>query len=613
MIYRNEYPRPQFARNDWVCLNGEWEFEIDQGDSGLERGLLKRNLNEKINIPFCPESKLSGINQKDYLNTVWYRRELSIPSEWKGKNILLHFQAVDYDATVWINEIEVGRHRGGFSPFSIDITESIRAGESKALVVRARDRDDFPQPRGKQTRSYEGHGALYGRTTGIWQTVWMEPVPLTQLKRPRITPDLASKSFLIEQGITNSRPGTILQITLSDSKGEITTESVKSDMNFTPLISIKIPDDRLKLWEPGDPNLYDLAIKLVDEKGEVIDSATSYAGMRNITISGKSVRINGETVFQRLVLDQGYYPDGLMTAPSDEALSNDIKLSLDAGFNGARLHQKVFEERFLYHADRLGYIVWGEFGDWGAGSLDALPHHQKFSPSYITEWLEVIERDYSHPCIVGWCPLNETWQPITDNISELDDITRGMYLATKAMDQTRPVLDTSGYSHRVIDTDIYDSHDYEQNHEKFRENQKGLAENNPYKNSWDQNLSFRYLEKDAWGRKIFNEWSLDYQGQPYFVSEFGGIWWSSDQEHSQSWGYGERPKSIEEFYDRFEKLCKVLLENQNMFGYCYTQLTDIDQEENGLYKYDRSAKFDVERIRNIQTQIAAIEKGVFSN
>ena len=181
------------------------------------------------------------------------------------------------------------------------------------------------------------------------------------------------------------------------------------------------------------------------------------------------------------------------------------------------------------------------------------------------------------------------------------------------MDQTRPVLDTSGYSHRVIDTDIYDSHDYEQNHEKFRENQKGLAENNPYKNSWDQNLSFRYLEKDAWGRKIFNEWSLDYQGQPYFVSEFGGIWWSSDQEHSQSWGYGERPKSIEEFYDRFEKLCKVLLENQNMFGYCYTQLTDIDQEENGLYKYDRSAKFDVERIRNIQTQIAAIEKGVFSN
>ena len=216
MIYRNEYPRPQFARNDWVCLNGEWEFEIDQGDSGLERGLLKRNLNEKINIPFCPESKLSGINQKDYLNTVWYRRELSIPSEWKGKNILLHFQAVDYDATVWINEIEVGRHRGGFSPFSIDITESIRAGESKALVVRARDRDDFPQPRGKQTRSYEGHGALYGRTTGIWQTVWMEPVPLIQLKRPRITPDLASKSFLIEQGITNSRPGTILQITLSD-------------------------------------------------------------------------------------------------------------------------------------------------------------------------------------------------------------------------------------------------------------------------------------------------------------------------------------------------------------------------------------------------------------
>ena len=604
MIDRNEYPRPQFVRNEWVCLNGKWEFEIDQGDSGLERGLLKRKLKDQINIPFCPESKLSGICNKDYLNSVWYRRELTIPSEWKGNRILLHFQAVDYDATVWINEEEVGRHRGGFSPFSIDITESIQPGESKQLVVRARDRDDLPQPRGKQTRSYEGEGALYGRTTGIWQTVWMEPVPLIHLKRPRITPDLASQSFLIEQGITNSRPGTILKITISDSEGEITTESVKSDINFTPLISIKIPDDRLKLWNPGDPNLYNLDINLLDENGEVIDSASSYSGMRNITISGKSIRINGETVFQRLVLDQGYYPEGLMTAPSDEALLNDIKLSMDAGFNGARLHQKVFEERFLYHADHLGYLVWGEFGDWGARGLSALPHHQKFSPSYITEWLEVLERDYSHPSIVGWCPLNETWQPITDFISELDDITRGMFLATKAMDQTRPVLDTSGYSHRIIDTDIYDSHDYEQNPKKFSENQKGLSDDKPYMNTWWDHLKY---DKDAWGRKIMNEWSLGYKGQPYFVSEFGGIWWNSDQEHSQSWGYGERPKTIEEFYERFEKLCKVLLENKDMFGYCYTQLTDIDQEENGIYKYDRSLKFNVERLRKIQTVTAAIE------
>ena len=608
MIYRNEYPRPQFARNEWICLNGQWDFEIDQADSGLERDLLKRKLKEKITVPFCPESKLSGIEQKDRLLSVWYKRELSIPHDWSGKRILLHFQAVDYDATVWINEIEVGRHRGGFSPFSIDITEFIQPGESKQLVVRARDRDDMPQPRGKQTRAYEGEGALYGRTTGIWQTVWMEPVPQIHLKRPRITPDLLSQSFLIEQGITNSRPGTILQITLSDSEGEIVTESVNADMNFTPMISIKIPDERLVLWKPGDPNLYYLTIKLLDATGEIIDSATSYAGMRNITISGKSIRINGDVVFQRLVLDQGYYPDGLMTAPSDEALLNDIKLSMAAGFNGARLHQKVFEERFLYHADCLGYIVWGEFGDWGARSLSALPHHQTFSPSYITEWLEVLERDYSHPCVVGWCPLNETWQPITDFISELDDITRGMYLATKAMDQTRPVLDTSGYSHRMIDTDIYDSHDYEQDPIKFRENQKGLSENKPYKNTWPFKTVDGYLKKDAWGRKIMNEWSVDYRGQPYFVSEFGGIWWNPDQEHAQSWGYGERPKTLEEFYDRFEKLCKILLENPEMFGYCYTQLTDIDQEENGIYKYDRSTKFDINRIRKIQTVTAAIER-----
>ena len=605
---RPEYPRPQFVRSEWLCLNGEWEFEIDQGDSGLERGLLERSLIEKIQVPFCPESRLSGIERKDFLKAVWYRRKLSIPAEWKSSRVLLHFQAVDYDTMAWINGKEAGRHRGGFSPFTFDITELLAPGEEGVLVLRARDGDEMPQPRGKQTRSYEGYGALYGRTTGIWQTVWLEPVPQIHLKRPRITPDLASGSFRITQEISNSRPGTRLSITVSDQAGIVVSQTVNAVSDFTPSVSMQIPPQRLRLWSPDDPHLYDLKIELMNEEGTVLDSARSYAGMRSISIEGKAVKLNGNTLFQRLVLDQGYYPEGLMTAPSDEDLIQDIRLSQSVGFNGARLHQKVFEERFLFHADRMGYLVWGEFGDWGARGLSSLPHHQRFSPAYITEWLEVLQRDYSHPSIIGWCPLNETWQPITDFISELDDVTRGMYLATKAMDLTRPVLDTSGYSHRIVDVDIYDSHDYEQNPEILRVNQSGLASGKPYRNTWmERQQAARYVERDAWGRNIMNEWSVEYQGQPYFVSEFGGIWWSSDQEHVQSWGYGERPKSIEEFYERFEKLCEVLMQNPDMFGYCYTQLTDIDQEENGIFKYDRSSKFNAERLHAIQSKVAAIE------
>jgi hypothetical protein len=335
----------------------------------------------------------------------------------------------------------------------------------------------------------------------------------------------------------------------------------------------------------------------------VIDAATSYAGLRSVAIDGKATKINGQAIFQRLVLDQGYYPDGILTAPSDADLIRDIELSMAAGFNGARLHQKVFEERFLYHADRLGYIVWGEFGDWGCSQMGPLDgEHQRPGPDYITQWLEVLERDYSHPSIVGWCPLNETWQMLTDRMTALDDVTRGMYLATKAMDSTRPVLDTSGYSHRVPRADVYDSHDYTQDPDTFAEHHAGLAAGQPYVNGPSQWRHSVQIPTDA-------RWSIPYNGQPYFVSEFGGIWWNPDvKEGEDSWGYGDRPKTIEEFYDRFERLCAILLDDVNMFGYCYTQLTDIYQEQNGIYKYDRSVKFDMQRIREAQQKRAAIER-----
>jgi beta-galactosidase/beta-glucuronidase len=589
-VPRSEYPRPQFVRKDWLCLNGPWEFEIDWGDSGLERGLLDRPLKDRILVPFCPESELSGIGQRDFMPAVWYRRQVEVPPEWAEKRLLLHFQACDYDTTVWVNGSEVGRHRGGFTPFGCDITQAVGSTATATIVVRARDDHRPPQPRGKQSQKFGNHGCFYTRTTGIWQTVWMEPAGEAALCRPRLTPDLANSVIGLEQPLNGRRKDLVLRARLTDSQGTISQAEVDACADLCPHLDLPIPRERLRLWSPQDPHLYGVQIELLDEAGRVLDQASSYAGMRSVTIDGPAVLLNGQVVFQRLVLDQGFYPAGIWTAPSDQALWQDIELSLAAGFNGARLHQKVFEERFLYHADRLGYLVWGEFGDWGCQGYGPEHDHWQGPPTYITQWLEVLERDYSHPCIIGWCPLNETRQPVGDRIGILDDVTRGMFLATKAMDRTRPVLDASGYSHRVPEADVYDCHDYGQDAEEFRRRHSGLHQGRPWCNDQDPPLS------------------IPYRGQPFFVSEFGGIWWNPQaKEREDSWGYGQRPRTEEEFYERFERLCTALLDNPRMFGYCYTQLTDVFQEQNGIYTFDRRAKFDLDRIRRIQQRQAAIE------
>ncbi|KUN35483.1 beta-galactosidase [Streptomyces longwoodensis] len=596
---RPEYPRPQFVRDAWLNLNGTWQFETDRSDSGRERGLAGRPLADTITVPFCPESALSGIGDTDFLEAVWYRRTVTVPADWAGSRVLLHFGAVDHDTTVWVNGVEVARHRGGFTPFTADLDGVAEPGAEATVVVRARDSRHGPQARGKQATWYANSHCHYTRTTGIWQTVWMEPVPRSvALKRPRITPDVASGSFFLELPLTANLPGHRVRAVLSDASGEVTAAATRADLDLAPRLVLTVPEDRVRLWAPEDPHLYGLRLEVLDADGTVVDAADSYAGLRSVAVRGRSVLINGRPVFQRLVLDQGYWPESLMTAPSDEALVRDIELGLAAGFNGARLHQKVFEERYLYHADRLGYLVWGEFGDWGCetGERD---DNQRPDASYVAEWLEAVERDYSHPSIVGWCPLNETYQHLHDRITQLDDVTRAMFLATKRADPTRPVIDASGYAHRVPETDVYDSHCYEQDPAAFAKTMSGLAEGRPYVNAAPD------------GRP----WSVPYRGQPYFCSEFGGIWWdpqeaarASGNEADASWGYGERPRTEEEFLTRFEGLTGVLLDDPDMFGYCYTQLTDVFQEQNGLYRFDRSVKLDIERIRRAQTRPAAYER-----
>lgn len=354
--------------------------------------------------------------------------------------------------------------------------------------------------------------------------------------------------------------------------GEITSVTTQCQISQT----IRLSD--VHLWEPGNPNLYDLSFSLTSTNSDM-DYVECYFGLRSVSWDNKVIKINGEPVFQRLVLDQGFYSDGIYAAPSDEDLKKDIELSMDLGFNGARLHQKIFEPRYLYWADKLGYLVGGEHASWGLNITTAMGIE-----SFLPEWIEALERDYNHPSIIGWCPFNETWD--FNGTKQDDEVLRIIYQVTKSIDTTRPVIDTSGAFHVL--TDIFDIHEYEQNVEKF------LAKFEPMKTYGNFYNNFPDRQK--------------YAGQPYFISEYGGIKWDPDQKEEGGWGYGDAPKTTEEFLSRYEGLTLALLDNPQICAFCYTQLYDIEQEVNGLYTYERKPKFDPKIIKEINTRKAAIEK-----
>lgn len=575
-IPRPEYPRPQWERPEWINLNGSWQFEIDHGKSGKERGYSasEHRLAGTITVPFCPESALSGIEYKDFMAAVWYKREFEIPEDWKNGRVLLHFGAVDYETEVWVNGHSVGAHRGGYSSFSFDITDHLVEGSNIVTVLAEDDVRSGRQPRGKQSERFFSHGCDYTRTTGIWQTVWLEHVPAAYLSNMKLVADPDNASVHLELEIKGQGAGAAVTVAASYEGKAVGEASAIVTGNYAQLT---LPLSEVHLWEVGHGRLYNLELSLRQEGG-IVDQVRAYFGLRTVTIDGMAVRINGKSVFQRLVLDQGFYPDGIYTAPSDEALRRDIELSLEMGFNGARLHEKMFEPRFLYWADRMGYLVWGEHANWG---LDITT--PAGLSSFLPEWLEGMRRDFNHPALIGWCPFNETWD--RNGTKQDNDVLRTVYEVTKQLDPTRPVIDTSGNFHVV--TDIFDIHDYDQNPETFK------ARYEPMKTGGEVFVTFPDRQK--------------YAGQPYFISEYGGIWWNPDQKDEKSWGYGDRPKSQQEFVERYKGLTDTLLDHPMMFGFCYTQLYDVEQEVNGLYTYDRQPKFDPAVIRQINARKAAIE------
>lgn len=566
---RCEHPKPQMQRDNWINLNGEWDFAFDFGNSGIARKVFEdEKLDKKIIVPFCPESVLSGIGYKDFIPAVWYLRTFQLTDAQRSGRVLLHFGAVDYECHVWINGKEAGRHKGGYVSFKFDITDLVVTGENRVTVYASDEQRSGKQCRGKQSPLFQSVGCEYTRTTGIWQTVWLEFVPFSYIEKVQFFPNIAEKALTIK---AHTKGSGILRAEAYYNNalcGSAETEVCSSNA------FLKISLSELYLWEAGNGRLYDLKLYF----GE--DCVNSYFGMREISIQGEKVLLNGKVVFQRLVLDQGFYPDGIYTAPSDEALVQDIQLSLQAGFNGARLHQKVFEERFLYYCDRLGYMVWGEQANWG---LDySLPDGLKH---FLPEWMEIIERDFNHPAIVGWCPFNETWD--YDGRKQDDDLLRITYLMTKQYDTTRPCIDTSGAYHVI--TDIYDLHDYEQDAEIFASHYQDFAQGGK-----------------LWETHPHRQEPVD--GIPAFISEYGGIKW--DMLHGNQddkGGYGKSPRTMEEYLERYKRLTDVLLDNPRMFGFCYTQLYDVEQEVNGLYTYDRVAKFDMEVIKEINSRKAAIE------
>ncbi|KAI7256605.1 hypothetical protein KC345_g10958, partial [Hortaea werneckii] len=581
---RGEYPRPQFKRDNWVNLNGEWEFAFDDDNVGSREQwhLGTKPLAQRIQVPFAFQSSLSGIGDPGFHDIVWYRRELEIPEAFEGQEILLHFGAVDYEASVWLNGILVAKHEGGHTPFHAGISAALApAGQPNILVVKAVDYSkDVTLPRGKQYWKSDSASIFYTRTTGIWQTVWMEAVSSVYLGKVKLTPDIDRKSIEVRSYIKGGL----------NSEGNLNSDSLKLQVEISfegqpissDMYSVRSTEESRSItlsdfndhghghwWSPEQPNLYDVTFTLLDG-GKVLDQVTSYFGMRKISVESGRLCLNNRPYFMKLVLDQGYFPDGNLTPPSDEAIRRDVELTKEMGFNGARKHQKLEDPRYLYWCDKLGLLVWGE-------AANAYEYSEEYVRRFTQEWQESIERDYNHPAIVVWVPLNESWG--VPNIAvdkQQQQHAQAMYHLTKSLDGTRPVVSNDGWE--LVTTDLFNIHDYEWRREVLEERYSSVEQ---------------AVSGLPGNRKLAVE-GFPYADQPILITEFGGVAYKKSE--WDGWGYSGA-ENDEDYAARLRSVIQPLLFSGVVQGYCYTQLTDVEQEINGLLTYDRVPKLPLELIR----------------
>jgi beta-galactosidase/beta-glucuronidase len=577
------YPRPQLHRSRWLSLNGPWQFRFDDD----MKFRTPRDISDwplTINVPFAPESAKSGIGDTGFHRACWYEREFDVPEDWRQGRVLVHFGAVDWQARVWINDLKACEHQGGHTPFTADITFALAPGARQRITVWAEDDPhDLEKPRGKQDWRLDPHSIWYPRTTGIWQTVWLEYVGETYIQDIRWTPNLERWEIGFGAVVTGSHQvdDTSVHVRLhcgSRLLAEDTYHVTGGEVNRRIGLSDPGIDDfrNEMLWSPERPTLIDAEIKLLRD-GKVIDELISYTALRSIGVQAERLTINGRPYNLRLVLDQGYWPETLMTAPDGEALRKDVELAKAMGFNGVRKHQKIEDPRYLYWADVLGLAVFTEMPS-------AYRFTHKAIKRLLQEWIEVIARDISHPCVVIWVPFNESWGvPDLPSLSAPRDAVQAFYHLTRSLDQTRLVIGNDGWESSA--TDIIGIHDYD-------------SDPNHIRARYGPEVRMQEFFDRRWsGGRILTLDGHPHRGQPVLLSEFGGVAYlrPDDERFEQGWGY-QRIDDLEEFHRGVHSIIEAVRCTAMFSGFCYTQFADTFQEANGLLFADRTPKIPLEEI-----------------
>jgi beta-galactosidase/beta-glucuronidase len=576
---RPEHPQPQFQRERWMNLNGTWEFEFDDANAGLDADWASggKAFTRTITVPYCFESRLSGIADPSFHPWMWYRRTFQVPEAWKGQRVLLHFGAVNYEAIAWINGKRAGRHEGGNTPFTFDVTPWLKPGTNALTVWAHFPPTDRYIPRGKQYWKLKSESIFYTRTSGIWQTVWLEAVGASYLERLRITP-AADGPVRLDFAIARPQPG--LEVTAEASfqgKAAASGGGPANGPRATVLLYIAEPRE----WSPGSPNLYDLTLELRRD-GAVLDRVHSYFGFRTIAAGNGRILLNGNPIFPKMVLDQGYWPESLLTPPTDEAIQYDIRMAREMGFNGARKHQKLEDPRYLYWADRMGFLVSSEMAN-------AYEFDDGYVARFTREWTEAVERDYNHPSIVFWVPINESWGTPNLRDPRQQNHLKSLYALTHSLDGTRLVVDNDGWEHTGM-TDLFAVHDYTRSGDLLYERYKDLGK-----------PGFRVPDNDRAALLP----GYRYHGAPVVLSEFGGIAFVPPGHAAPpgGWGYAGVEKTADAALARLRGLYEAIARIPGFAGLCYTQLTDVEQEINGLMTYDRKPKCDVRKVREINALV----------